>query len=58
MSPITIARYRKGLIAVLAALVTVGQVAGFPIAEEFSDKAVAVFDAIAAALVIIVPNDG
>ena len=56
MSTDFVARYRKGLIAVLAALVTVGQVAGFPVAEEFSDNAVAVFDAIAAALVILVPN--
>lgn len=54
----TIARYRKGLIAVIAAAVTVGQVVGFPLAEEFSDDAVAIFDAIAAALVIIVPNKG
>jgi hypothetical protein len=51
-----LAAYRKGLIAVLAAVVTIAQVAGWPLADDLSDQAVAVFDAIAAALVIIVPN--
>jgi hypothetical protein len=54
---VDISRYRKGVIAVLAAVVTVAQVAGFPLADDLSDKAIAVFDSLAAILVILVPND-
>jgi predicted MFS family arabinose efflux permease len=49
--------YRKGVVAVVAAGVTVAQVAGLPVAEELSDSLIAVFDSVAAALVILIPND-
>lgn len=51
-----IARYRKGVVAVVAAAVTVAQLAGVPVADSLSDSVVAVFDVIAAALVVAVPN--
>ena len=52
-----ISRYRKGVIAVAAAVVTVAEALGLPVAEDLSQTAVAVFDSIAAVLVILVPND-
>lgn len=52
-----LSRYRKAVIAVIAAIVTIAQTAGVPVAEELSDSAVAVFDAVAAFLVYLVPND-
>lgn len=51
-----IRRYRKGVIAVVAAFVTIAQTFGWPVAENLSDDVIATFDAIAAALVIWVPN--
>lgn len=53
-----ISRYRKAIIAVTAAAITVAQTFGVPLADELSDQVIAVFDAIAAALVYVVPNAG
>lgn len=51
-----IAPYRKAFIAVVAAAVTVAQAFGVPVAEDLSTEVVAVFDAVAAILVYVVPN--
>jgi hypothetical protein len=48
---------RKAVIAVVAAVVTVCHAFNVPVAEDLSQQAVAVFDAVAAALVFIVPNE-
>ena len=51
-----LAPYRKAVIAVVAALVTVGQAFGWPVTDELGKEVVAVFDAVAAVLVYWVPN--
>lgn len=51
-----IAPYRKAFVAVVAAGVTVAQAFGLPVAEDLSTELVAVFDAVAAVLVYVVPN--
>lgn len=48
--------YRKAVVAVIAAAVTVAQAFGVPVADGLSDNIVAVFDAVAAALVYAIPN--
>ena len=48
--------YRKGVIAVSAAVVTVANLAGFPLAESLPDAVVGVYDSVVAVLVIVVPN--
>lgn len=48
--------YRKGVIAVVAAFVTVAHAFGFPVADDLSTEIVAVFDSVAAILLILVPN--
>lgn len=50
------ARYRKFYLAVVGAVVTGAQAFGLPLAEDFSDKAVAIFDAAVALLILAVPN--
>lgn len=52
-----LARYRKGVIAVTAAVVTVAAAFNIVLPADLSDNVVAVFDALSAALVIIIPND-
>lgn len=54
---IDLAQYRKGVVAVLAAAVTVANLVGLPVVDGLSDAVLGVFDAVAAALVVIVPND-
>jgi hypothetical protein len=48
--------YRKFVVAVVAAAVTVANAFGVPVVEEASDEAIAVFDALAALLIFAVPN--
>lgn len=52
-----LAPYRKAVIAVIAAAVTVLAAFDVSVAEDLSDKLVGVFDALAAILVYAVPND-
>jgi len=49
--------YRKAAVAVIAAAVTVAQAFGVPVAEDLSTELVAVFDAVAAVLVYLIPNE-
>lgn len=49
--------YRKAVIAVIAAAVTVAQAFGVPVAEDLSTELVAVFDAVAAVAIYAVPNE-
>lgn len=49
--------YRKAVVAVVAAAVTVAHAFGVPVAESLPDKVVALFDAVAAFLVYFVPNE-
>lgn len=49
--------YRKGVVAVLGAAVTVANLAGVPLAADVPDAVVGVYDAVIAALVIILPNE-
>lgn len=51
-----LAKYRKGVVAVVAAGVTVANLAGVPLAAGLSDGVLGVFDSLAALLVIAVPN--
>jgi hypothetical protein len=53
---IDISPYRKAVVAAVAAGVTIAQTLGVPVAAELSDSVIAVFDAVAAVLVYIVPN--
>ena len=48
-----ISRYRKGVIAVVAAVVTVAAAFDITFAADFSEQAVAVFDSLAAILLIL-----
>lgn len=52
-----LAPYRKFVVAIVAAAVTVANAFGFPVVEEASEEFIAVFDAIAALLVYAVPNE-
>lgn len=52
-----LAPYRKFVIAIAAAAVTLAQAFGIANAEEISKEAIAVFDAIAAIGVYAVPNE-
>ena len=51
-----IAKYRKAFIAVIGAGITVAHAFGAPVADDLSKELVAVFDAVAAVLVYVVPN--
>jgi hypothetical protein len=53
----TLRKYRKGVLAVLGAVVTVANISGLPLAEDLPDAVIAVYDSVIAALVIVVPND-
>lgn len=48
--------YRKGVVAVLGAAVTVANLAGVPLAADAPDAVIGVYDAVIAALVILLPN--
>lgn len=48
--------YRKFAVAIVAAAVTVANAFGVPGAEDISKEVIAVFDAVAAILVYVVPN--
>lgn len=50
-------KYRKFVIAAVAAGVTLANAFGVANAEEISKEVVAVFDALAAIFVYVVPND-
>lgn len=51
-----LAPYRKFVVAIVAAAVTVANAFGFPVVEDASDEIVALFDALAAVAVFAVPN--
>ena len=53
----SIAETRKFVIAAVAAVVTAANAFGFPVAEDLSAEVVAIFDSVAAALVLIVGNE-
>lgn len=53
----SIAQTRKFVIAAVAAIVTAGNAFGFPVAEDLSQEVVAIFDAVAAVLVLVVGNE-
>lgn len=55
MSPL--APYRKFVVAFVAAAVTIANSFGFPVVEDASDEFIAIFDAVAAFAVYLVPND-
>lgn len=50
-------RYRKGVVAIVGAVVTVTQVLGINTLPDLSHQVLSVFDAICAVLVIVVSND-
>jgi hypothetical protein len=52
-----LAPYRKFVIALCAAAVTIAHAYGFANAEEVSKEVIAVFDAVAAIGVYLVPNE-
>lgn len=52
-----ISPYRKFVVAAVAAAVTLANAFGLPVVEEASDEVIGVFDALAALLVYVVPND-
>lgn len=52
-----IGQYRKFVVAIVAAAVTVGNAFGFPVVEDVSQEVIALFDVLAALVVARVPND-
>lgn len=53
----TLRKYRKGVLAVAGAVVTVANLSGLPLAENVPDAVIGVYDSMIALLVILVPNE-
>jgi hypothetical protein len=54
---VDLAKYRKAVAAVSAAAVTVLHAFNVPVAEDIPVQVVALYDAVAALLVYVLPND-
>ncbi len=52
----SVPQIRKALIATVAAVVSICHAFGVPIADDVSQEAVGIFDALCALLVFVVPN--
>jgi hypothetical protein len=54
---LNLAPYRKFVIAICAAAVTIAHAFGLAVAEEISSEVIGIFDGLAAILIYAVPNE-